>query len=288
LARDANLNLNWSANLSLIRHIEAGGIRTLMYGGNANFQHIGLTEFIQALEMLRESASPQTMLIVSIGPDFGKMMEQAEILRGRPVDAVMMLPSRSGFTPAGIEEGIKRATDRLEMGVVLYVRSDDYISPSAVERLVEQRRVTFIKYAIARDPAESDPYLTELVRRVGGQSIVSGMGERRAVVHLHKFGIATFTSGSACLAPRTAQLLLQAIRKGNLVEAEALRSQFIPLEDERDRVDPIVVLHDAVTLSGLENMGPLLPLMSNLESDRRGAVRLAAQTLRCADLCMTR
>ena len=37
LARHADLTPNRAANAALIRHIEAGGIRALMYGGNANF-----------------------------------------------------------------------------------------------------------------------------------------------------------------------------------------------------------------------------------------------------------
>ena len=37
LARRSNLSLDVDANQKLIRHIEAGGVRTLLYGGNANF-----------------------------------------------------------------------------------------------------------------------------------------------------------------------------------------------------------------------------------------------------------
>jgi hypothetical protein len=36
LARNADLTLNDAANTALIRHMEAGGVRTLLYGGNAN------------------------------------------------------------------------------------------------------------------------------------------------------------------------------------------------------------------------------------------------------------
>jgi hypothetical protein len=40
------------------------------------------------------------------------------------------------------------------------------------------------------------------------------------------------------------------------------------------------VLHEAVTLAGIADMGPILPLMSNLDPDRRDNVREAARTLR--------
>ncbi|MGC2041330.1 MAG: dihydrodipicolinate synthase family protein, partial [Paraburkholderia caledonica] len=36
LARRADLALDADQNATLIRHIEAGGVRTLLYGGNAN------------------------------------------------------------------------------------------------------------------------------------------------------------------------------------------------------------------------------------------------------------
>ena len=36
LARRADLTLDHAANRALIRHIERGGIATLIYGGNAN------------------------------------------------------------------------------------------------------------------------------------------------------------------------------------------------------------------------------------------------------------
>ena len=44
LARNGDLTLNRAANAALIRHLEAGGVSTLMYGGNANFYNIGLYE----------------------------------------------------------------------------------------------------------------------------------------------------------------------------------------------------------------------------------------------------
>jgi dihydrodipicolinate synthase/N-acetylneuraminate lyase len=45
LARRADLTLDPDANRALIRHLEAGGVSTLMYGGNANFYNIGLYEY---------------------------------------------------------------------------------------------------------------------------------------------------------------------------------------------------------------------------------------------------
>ena len=43
LARRADLSLDRDANRALIRHLEAGGVRSLMYGGNASALITGLT-----------------------------------------------------------------------------------------------------------------------------------------------------------------------------------------------------------------------------------------------------
>ena len=41
LARRADLSLNEAANRALLAHLEAGGVRSVMYGGNANFYNVG-------------------------------------------------------------------------------------------------------------------------------------------------------------------------------------------------------------------------------------------------------
>src|SRR5262245_939923 len=84
LARHGDLTLNRSATAALIRHIDAVGVRTLMYGVNANFYNIGLYEYAAVVDQLLELAAPSTWVIPSVGPDFGKMMDQAEVLRSRP------------------------------------------------------------------------------------------------------------------------------------------------------------------------------------------------------------
>ncbi len=48
------------------------------------------------------------------------------------------------------------------------------------------------------------------------------------------------------------------------------RAAFLPLEDCRDAYSPIRVLHDAVTLAGIADMGPMLPMLSNLPEAQRG------------------
>jgi dihydrodipicolinate synthase/N-acetylneuraminate lyase len=280
LARHADLTPNRAANAALIRHIEAGGVRALMYGGNANFYNIGLYEYAAVVDQLLELAAPGTWVIPSVGPDFGKMMDQAWVLRGRPFPTAMVLPAAANFSPAGVDEGIRRFTDRLGKPAILYLRAEAYISPAGVERLVADKRIKAIKYAIIREDPRRDSYLGELVERVDRNIVISGMGERPAVVHLADFRLASFTSGSVCIAPRLSAALLEALRRGDRATAERLHAAFMPLEDCRDAHNPVRVLHEAVTLAGIADMGPVLPLMSNLEPEHHDKVREAARVLR--------
>jgi len=100
-----------------------------------------------------------------------------------------------------------------------------------------------------------------------------------AIVHLAEFGLPSFTSGSVCIAPRLSVALLEALRRGDLKTAERLRAAFMPLEDCRDAYNPVRVLHDAVTLSGIADMGAVLPLLGNLEAAHHDKVRDAARLL---------
>jgi dihydrodipicolinate synthase/N-acetylneuraminate lyase len=112
---------------------------------------------------------------------------------------------------------------------------------------------------------------------------VSGIGERPAIVHLRDFGLSAFTSGSVCVAPNSSMKILALCQAGRWEAAEQERAAFLPLEDCRDAYSPIRVLHDAVTLAGIADMGPMLPMLSNLPEPQRAKVRDAALALRQHD-----
>src|SRR5260221_5811499 len=100
LARAADGGLDRAANQRMIRHIEAGGLTMMMYGGNANFYHLAGRDYAETLEMLAELAGKETWMIPSAGPDFRKLMEAAPVLRDLRFPAAMMLPA-APTTPAG-------------------------------------------------------------------------------------------------------------------------------------------------------------------------------------------
>src|SRR4030095_6558522 len=111
LCRNSDLTLNRAENAKLIRHIEAGGIRTLLYGGNANVYHVALSEFDGLLSMLAEQADADTLVIPSVGPMFGTMLEQAKVVRKHRFPTMMVLPIQGPTTSRGVEEGIRRFVD---------------------------------------------------------------------------------------------------------------------------------------------------------------------------------
>jgi 4-hydroxy-tetrahydrodipicolinate synthase len=61
LARNADLSLNRGENERLIRHLEGGGVRTLLYGGNAVLYHVAVSEYAGLLGMLAGAVSGGTV-----------------------------------------------------------------------------------------------------------------------------------------------------------------------------------------------------------------------------------
>lgn len=283
LARHADLTIDRSANETLVRHLEAGGVSTLLYGGNANFYNLGMHEYGAVLDTLAEIAAAATWVIPSAGPDFGKLMDQAPALKARGFPTAMVLPLRFPATVSGVEAGIRRFADAFGRPVIVYLKDEPYLTPEAVRRLVDAGAVAGIKYAIVRDDPRRDDYLRELCALVDRRLVVSGMGERPAVVHLRDFGLGGFTSGSVCVGPRGSTALLAAARRGDWPAAETLRARYLPLEDLRDAHSPIRVLHEAVTLAKIADMGPMLPLLSNVETDVAARIAPVAAALAAWD-----
>ncbi|TKC86011.1 dihydrodipicolinate synthase family protein [Trinickia terrae] len=279
LARRADLSLDVAENQKLIRYIEAGGVRTLLYGGNANFYHVAVSEYRELLDMLAESAAPGTRVIPAIGPDFGKMLDQARILAQTSYRTAMVLPLAGFTTSEGVEAGLTRIVDAAGIPLTLYVKSENYVDVDTLARLVDRGTLAAVKYAIVRENPSDDPYLRRLLQSVNPSRVVSGMGERPALVHMREFGLAAWTTGSGCIAPHAVTELMRAIRESRDADAQRIYDAFMPLETLRDDISLIRVLHDAVTFSGVADMGAILPLLSETPKAHHAAVRAAAQAL---------
>ncbi len=178
-----------------------------------------------------------------------------------------------------MELGIRRFVDAAGVPALLYIKNDGYIEVPEVARLAESKAISGIKYAVVRKDTADDPYLRKLCDHVDRELIVSGIGEQPAVIHLRDFKLAGFTSGVVCVAPRISHEMLKAMRSGDWGAAEKLRGMCKPLEDLRNAISPVRVLHEAVRLAGIANTGPITPLLSNLGEADHARVREAASAL---------
>lgn len=230
LARNHDLTLDRKENAKPIRHLEGGGVTSLLYGGNANFYNLALSEYAETLAFLAETAAADSWVIPSVGPDYGKMMDQAAVLKDFDFPTVMILPLSFPATPEGVETGIRRFTERFAKPVICYLKSESYsepyIEPERVGRLIDDGRVCTVKYAIVREDPRKDDYLRRLLDLVDARHVVSGIGERPAVAHMREFGLPSFTSGSVCVAPGLAARLLKALHAEDDMTAEAIRELF--------------------------------------------------------------
>ena len=283
LARDAELKINREENGKIIRHIEAGGVATLLYGGNANFYHIAPSEYAEALEIISTESADNTLIVPSVGPAYGTMMDQITTLRNFNFPTVMVLPMQGLTTDTGVANGFRKFVETLGQPAVLYIKFEGYLEPETVAQLVNEGLVSWIKYAIVRDDPAKDDYLSRLVEVVDPRLIVSGIGEQPAITHLTRFQINGFTSGCVCIRPDLSQKMLAAINNGQLDIAETIRKTFHPLENLRNEINPIRVLHEAVASTGIGMTGPALPLMSSLDPSDAVRVKKCAEELSKSD-----
>ncbi len=275
LARGTNAarTIDFEQNQRMVDHIARSGITRLIYGGNACMHHVSMAEFAQILEWL-SGLSSELLCIPSAGPSFGRAMDQAPLLRKYSFPLVMMLPCGDPRDAVGLESGIRDFVAAAGVPVMLYLKSEANFGSNreagldAIARLVDSDVCVVVKYAVVRSDPADDSYLADLLRRVEKQKVISGMGERPAVVHLRDWNLAGFTSGLACIAPGLSLALYQACVSGDYTRAEEIRKRFLPLEDLRDQWGAARVLHSAIEFAGIASTGSIPPFLSPLESSR--------------------
>jgi 4-hydroxy-tetrahydrodipicolinate synthase len=279
LARTIEMHIAPLINEWIMAYQRQHGITTFLYGGNANLYHIGLTEFAELLDVLEAYAPPDAWIIPSVGPAYGQMMAQADQLRGRQFPLAMVLPANFAAGPVGNDQAIRSFVERCGRPVLLYVKSDDYLSIDHIAHLVEDGYVAAVKYAVPRAKGMRDAMLDELVGQCGGHRIVSGFGEQPALAHMRDYGLAGFTAGTVCLAPHVSASMLKACRTGDYRHAAVCRARLSTFEGFRDRHGPIEVLHYALAWAGLAETGPILPPLSPPRDEHRDAIAEAAREL---------
>ncbi|QDT06427.1 5-dehydro-4-deoxyglucarate dehydratase [Rubripirellula lacrimiformis] len=280
LARDNDLKIDHAENTKIIRHIEAGGVRSLLYGGNAVLYHARLSEYASMLSMLADSAGDDTVVVPSVGPAYGLAMDQVDVLADFDFPTVMLLPSRDIVDQNGIATGVRHIAERLGKPIVLYLKFDRWLDPAIIKSLEADGVISWIKYAVVLDDPADDPYMKDVMQVFPADRMVSGIGEQPAVVHVHECGMRGFTSGCVCVAPKKSMDMMHAIHAGDLETAESIRQWFSPLEDLRNEINPIRVLHHAVEQAKIAKTGPMLPMLSDLTSDQIARIAAAVQSMK--------
>ena len=286
--RDQTRTLNLEENDKVVAHIASGGVTRFLYGGNALLYHVSTRDFDQMVEWL-SGYIDKYFMIPSIGPSFGRATEQADRLRNTNFACAMMLPSADPRTAAGLEIGYREVADILGKPLLLYVKeeanfgTDKEKGLDAIGRLIDSGVGVAVKYAVVRKDPREDSYLSELLKRVPARCIISGIGERPAIVHMQDWKLPAFTSGSVCIAPRLSQRIFEHCVKGEFAEAAKLRANFIAHEDLRDAWGPAPVLHTAMELAGIAKTGPVLPYLGELSEQRRSELTPIAKALLLAN-----
>jgi dihydrodipicolinate synthase/N-acetylneuraminate lyase len=277
--------IDFEQNSEIVHYIANGGITRFIYGGNAFLYHLTLDEYEQLLEWQSEIKRDGHWLIPSAGPSYGRLMDQAKLLRRFAVPCVMTLPCSDPRDAAGLERGLREFAEAADVRLMLYLKeelnmgADLMAGLDVVGRLVDEGICMAIKYAVVRADPTRDHYLDELVKRVDKRKIISGIGERPAVVHLRQWGLPGFTTGSGCLAPALSAAVFSACQAKGYAEADRVRSHFLDFEDLRDAWGPARVLHLALELAGIARTGPIPPFVSELSTEQRDRLAPVVQAL---------
>jgi dihydrodipicolinate synthase/N-acetylneuraminate lyase len=270
---DARRSIDFEQNNRIVRHIAEGGLTRFLYGGNAFLYHVTLNEYESLLDWL-SSFADDLWAIPSLGPSYGRAMDQASILRRYKFPCAMALPCGDPRDASGLENGLREIAESANTPLILYLKEENNFGADkeagldVVARLAHEGVCVAIKYAVVRQNPAEDAYLESLLKRVDCARVISGIGERPAVVHMRDWRLPGFTTGSGCVAPRLSRQIFEACVKEDYETAEKLRAEFLPLEDLRDAWSPAKVLHFATQLAGIAETGPAPPFLSSLSENQ--------------------
>jgi dihydrodipicolinate synthase/N-acetylneuraminate lyase len=277
--------IDFEENTRVVRYIAKGGISRLIYGGNAFLYHMPLDEYEQLLAWQAGIKEDGLWFIPSAGPSYGRLIDQAKLFRRFAVPCVMTLPCGDPRDAAGLARGLREFAQAAGARLMLYLKEESNMGADliagldVVGQLVDEGICIAIKYAVVREDPAQDRYLEQLLKRVDRRIVISGIGERPAIIHLRQWGLPGFTTGSGCLAPRLSAAIFSACRAADYAEAERIRSRFLDLEDLRDAWGPARVLHHAMELAGVARTGPIPPFVSELSAEQQKRIQPVVQEL---------
>src|SRR6266481_211879 len=120
---DAKRTIDFDQNSLIVRHIVGGGVTRLLYGGNAFLYHVSLAEFEQLAEWLSDMHD-DVWAIPSVGPAYGRAIDQAAILRKYNFPCTMMLPCGDPRDAAGLERGYRELAEAAGAKLIVYLKDE--------------------------------------------------------------------------------------------------------------------------------------------------------------------
>ena len=163
---DKGRSLDLAENDRIVRHMSEGGLTRFLYGGNAFLYHVTLKEYEQLVDWMSGIVG---WAIPSLGPSFGRAMDQAPLLRRYGFPCAMALPCGDPRDARGLEAGLREIASAAGMALVLYLKGEDGFGSDpmagldAVARLANDGTCVSIKYAVVRKDPTVDPYLAALL-----------------------------------------------------------------------------------------------------------------------------
>jgi dihydrodipicolinate synthase/N-acetylneuraminate lyase len=284
LARRADGAICLEANGVIMEHIAAGGVTTFLFGGNALVHHWPMSRYADWLDMLVLQAPSGSLVLPSVGPDGGKLADQADILKSRDIRAALLLPLAKPFTISGAKKMLKSFHSQCGTQLIIYIKSDGYLPAPDLAELVEAGVVLAVKYAVPSELGESDLYLDSIIDAIGSERIISGFGEPPAIPHMIEQSLAGFTSGCVCISPALSAAIFSALKSGERGTAETLMKPMLPLEMLRNEINEIRVLHAAVAAAGIAATGPILMPSAPVPRSREAEIEAAAKSLLAAEM----
>ena len=136
-------SLNKAANLRLIKHLEGGGVKNIMYGGNANLPCTagrirGPAGPFWPKRRPDTWCCPRSARTMATGA-----MEQAKIIKASAYPTAMLLPMTFPYTDAGIATGVRHPDRRDGQEGRRLHQVANYLKPDTVAKLCDEGRVAF-------------------------------------------------------------------------------------------------------------------------------------------------
>ncbi|CDN51951.1 hypothetical protein [Neorhizobium galegae] len=278
VALNDNLSVNASETLRLAAHVRAGGVPELLFSGNANLSAFSLAQFETVLDLAGEAAryGPVT---IGIGPELGRMLDQAPLIERSGLKDVLVLPIHAPADTHGTADGIRHIADRLGRGVIVDLIRDNHLRPVTLRKLLDEGSIVAARYSVQMPNPGDDGYLDRVIEVMTRERMIGGLGEAAILDHLAVRRFGAITSGAAALVPARIRAVVEAIAISDMALARRLLTPVLELERVRAMLGPIQVLHDAVTHAGIAAMGRQMPMLSPVKVKYRADMEAGVEAL---------